>query len=80
VACGVKGVVVSNHGGRQMDGSPPAIEILPEIVAAVGDKVCICISCPLISTSDEGCFAIELLLGLLMVTLNTCVFRSASKH
>ena len=39
VACGVKGVVVSNHGGRQMDGSPPAIEILPEIVAAVGDQV-----------------------------------------
>jgi isopentenyl diphosphate isomerase/L-lactate dehydrogenase-like FMN-dependent dehydrogenase len=41
VACGVKGVVVSNHGGRQLDGSPPAIEVLPEIVAAVGDKVCI---------------------------------------
>jgi hypothetical protein len=39
VACGVKGVVVSNHGGRQLDGSPPAIEVLPEIVAAVGEEV-----------------------------------------
>ena len=35
---GVDGVVVSNHGGRQLDSSPPTIEVLPEIVAAVGDR------------------------------------------
>ena len=39
VAHGVKAIVVSNHGGRQMDGAPATIEVLPEIVAAVGDRV-----------------------------------------
>ena len=33
---GVEGVVVSNHGGRALDGAPATIEVLPEIVAAVG--------------------------------------------
>jgi 4-hydroxymandelate oxidase len=32
---GCAGVVVSNHGGRQLDGQPATIEVLPEIVAAV---------------------------------------------
>jgi len=36
---GCDGVVVSNHGGRQLDGAPAAIDVLPEIVAAVGDKM-----------------------------------------
>jgi len=35
---GVDGVVVSNHGGRQLDGVRSAIEVLPEIVAAVGQQ------------------------------------------
>jgi L-lactate dehydrogenase (cytochrome) len=33
---GCDGVVVSNHGGRQLEGAPATIEVLPEIVAAVG--------------------------------------------
>ncbi|KAL5273656.1 HAO1 family protein [Megaselia abdita] len=33
---GVKGIIVSNHGGRQFDGVPSSIEVLPEIVEAVG--------------------------------------------
>eukprot|EP01047_Picozoa_sp_COSAG01_P019182 COSAG01_NODE_1060_length_11890_cov_17.763973_4_plen_121_part_00 len=33
---GARGVVVSNHGGRQLDGAVPAITALPEVVAAVG--------------------------------------------
>eukprot|EP01043_Picozoa_sp_COSAG02_P003499 COSAG02_NODE_85_length_39411_cov_50.018493_26_plen_413_part_00 len=33
---GASGIVVSNHGGRQCDGTPAAIEVLPEIVHAVG--------------------------------------------
>ncbi|MEV5019780.1 alpha-hydroxy acid oxidase [Streptomyces sp. NPDC053780] len=37
VETGVSGVVVSNHGGRQLDGAVPAIEVLPEIAAAVAD-------------------------------------------
>ena len=32
---GVNGIVVSNHGGRQLDGQPATIEVLPEIVEAV---------------------------------------------
>jgi L-lactate dehydrogenase (cytochrome) len=36
---GCDGVVVSNHGGRQLDGAPAAIDVLPEIVAAVGGEM-----------------------------------------
>lgn len=35
VRCGAAGVIVSNHGGRQLDTSPAAIEVLPEIVDSV---------------------------------------------
>lgn len=36
---GAAAIIVSNHGGRQLDGTPAAIDVLPEIVAAVGDKM-----------------------------------------
>ncbi len=36
---GVTGIVLSNHGGRQLDGAPAAMDILPEVVAAVGDRL-----------------------------------------
>jgi (S)-2-hydroxy-acid oxidase len=41
LACesGAAGVVVSNHGGRQLDGVPATIEALPEVVAAVGGRL-----------------------------------------
>lgn len=35
-ACGADAAIVSNHGGRQLDGAPASITVLPEIVAAVG--------------------------------------------
>lgn len=35
---GVDGIMVSNHGGRQLDGAPSSIEVLPAIAAAVGDE------------------------------------------
>jgi L-lactate dehydrogenase (cytochrome) len=38
VDLGCDGVVVSNHGGRQLDGVPSAIEALPPIVKAVGER------------------------------------------
>ena len=38
VAQGVAGIVVSNHGGRQLDGVMPTIEALPEVVAAVAGR------------------------------------------
>ncbi|MGY3620915.1 alpha-hydroxy acid oxidase [Bradyrhizobium sp. USDA 10063] len=36
---GAQAIVVSNHGGRQLDGAPSSIEVLPEIVDAVGSQV-----------------------------------------
>jgi 4-hydroxymandelate oxidase len=38
VARGAAGIVVSNHGGRQLDTSPATIDVLGNIVDAVGDK------------------------------------------
>jgi 4-hydroxymandelate oxidase len=35
---GAAGVVVSNHGGRQLDGAIPSIKALPAVVDAVGNK------------------------------------------
>ena len=36
---GAHAMVVSNHGGRQLDGAPSSIEALPEIVDTVGGKM-----------------------------------------
>lgn len=38
VAAGCDGVVVSNHGGRQLDSVPASIEALPEVVTAVDGR------------------------------------------
>ena len=39
VKTGAQAMVVSNHGGRQLDGAPSSIEALPEIVDAVGSRM-----------------------------------------
>ena len=39
VAVGADAIIVSNHGGRQLDGAPSTIEALPAIVDAVGSQV-----------------------------------------
>ncbi len=36
---GVDAIIVSNHGGRQLDGAMSSIRMLPQIVDAVGDRV-----------------------------------------
>jgi L-lactate dehydrogenase (cytochrome) len=36
---GAQAIVVSNHGGRQLDGAPSSIAVLPEIVDAVGSRI-----------------------------------------
>ena len=36
---GVDGIIVSNHGGRQLDGAPAAIEALPRVVEAVAGRI-----------------------------------------
>jgi (S)-mandelate dehydrogenase len=38
VAMGIEGIWVSNHGGRQIEALPPAIDVLPAIVAEVGSR------------------------------------------
>ena len=38
-ATGADAIIVSNHGGRQLDGAPSSISALPEIVDAVGDRI-----------------------------------------
>lgn len=38
VDAGADAIVVSNHGGRQLDGAPSTIRVLPEVKHAVGDK------------------------------------------
>jgi L-lactate dehydrogenase (cytochrome) len=38
-ASGADALVVSNHGGRQLDGAPSSIQALPAIVAEVGSKI-----------------------------------------
>jgi L-lactate dehydrogenase (cytochrome) len=39
VASGADALIVSNHGGRQLDGAQSSIEALPAIVAAVGQQI-----------------------------------------
>ncbi|CAL9631539.1 L-lactate dehydrogenase [Streptomyces sp. enrichment culture] len=36
---GVDGIVVSNHGGRQLDGVPGTLDVLPEVAATVGGRL-----------------------------------------
>ena len=38
-SAGVQAIALSNHGGRQLDGAPPPLELLPSVADAVGDRV-----------------------------------------
>jgi L-lactate dehydrogenase (cytochrome) len=46
VACGVDGIIVSNHGGRQLDGTVSPLRVLPQIVQA----------CPLVPVMIDSGF------------------------
>jgi L-lactate dehydrogenase (cytochrome) len=39
VDVGASALVVSNHGGRQLDGVPPTLRVLPEVLSAVNGRV-----------------------------------------
>jgi L-lactate dehydrogenase (cytochrome) len=41
VEVGVDGVVVSNHGGRQLDSVPSTVRALPEVVEAIGESAAV---------------------------------------
>ncbi len=49
---GVDGIVVSNHGGRQIDGAIASLEALPPIVDAVGDDIAILLDSGIRSGAD----------------------------
>ena len=49
---GCDAIVVSNHGGRQFDGAPSAIEALPAVVAAVGGKIPVFVDTGVRSSTD----------------------------
>jgi isopentenyl diphosphate isomerase/L-lactate dehydrogenase-like FMN-dependent dehydrogenase len=49
---GVQGIIISNHGGRQLDRGPVPLELLPKVVDAVGERVEIFIDGGIMSGSD----------------------------
>ena len=54
LACehGVEGVYVSNHGGRQLDHGRGTMEVLPEVVAAVGERATIIVDGSFVRGTD----------------------------
>jgi (S)-mandelate dehydrogenase len=61
---GVDGIVVSNHGGRNMDSAAASLDVLPEIAEAVGDKLTLILDSGVRRGSD---FVMALALGALAV-------------
>lgn len=51
-AHGVDAIVVSNHGGRQLDGAPASIDVLPSIVDAVGGRTEVLFDSGILSGQD----------------------------
>ncbi len=54
VSLGIDGIVVSNHGGRQIEALPAAIEALPAIAAQVGDRATVLMDSGIRSGVDVG--------------------------
>ena len=75
VALGVDAIVLSNHGGRNLDGSVSPIEILPEIAAEVGGKTDIIIDSGVRRGSDV---LKALALGAKAVLSGRCALYGAS--
>lgn len=55
IACGVDGMIVSNHGGRQLDAGQSTIKPLAELVRTVGDKTTLMIDSGVRSGPDVAC-------------------------
>ncbi len=52
VDAGADAVIVSNHGGRQLDRAPTPLEVLPTVVDAVGDRAEVYVDGGILSGSD----------------------------
>ncbi len=62
---GADGIVVSNHGGRNMDSAPSTLDVLPGIVKAVGDRTTIIVDSGVRRGSDlVKCLALGAKLAL----------------
>lgn len=55
IACGVDGMIVSNHGGRQLDAGQSTIKPLTELAKTVGDRTTLMIDSGLRSGPDVAC-------------------------
>jgi L-lactate dehydrogenase (cytochrome) len=55
VSLGVDGVIVSNHGGRQIEALPAPIDALPAIVARVGSRATVLMDSGIRSGTDVAC-------------------------
>lgn len=75
VALGVDGIVVSNHGGRQLDGAVASIDILPEFVSEVGSKLTVLVDSGFQSGTDV---AKALALGAIGVQLGRATLYAAA--
>ena len=53
---GVDGIMVSNHGGRQLDGSRAPFDQLAEIVDAVGDAIAVAVAVAVITITAKLAF------------------------
>ncbi|HWS51583.1 MAG TPA: alpha-hydroxy acid oxidase [Microbacterium sp.] len=49
---GVDGIILSNHGGRQLDRSPTPVALLPEVVDAVGSRLTVGVDSGFLSGAD----------------------------
>ena len=54
VDAGADAVIVSNHGGRQLDRAPTPLEVLPAVVDVVGDRAEVYVDGGILSGSDIG--------------------------
>lgn len=52
VEAGADAVIISNHGGRQLDRAPTPLQLLPEVVAAVGDRAEVMLDTGILSGAD----------------------------
>src|SRR5260221_3848279 len=69
---GVSGIVVSNHGGRQLDGAVTSIEALPEVVEAVGGRCEVYLDCGIRRGTDILQALALLARAVLVVVLQKC--------
>jgi L-lactate dehydrogenase (cytochrome) len=79
---GVDGIVVSNHGGRQLDGAPSSIHALPPIAQAVGDKVSVLMDggAPARRAEGDTCGALGCLIGRAWAPVARSSRRGRRRH